>query len=257
MDERAVSEVLSYTLVFTLIISSVAVVSVAGLGGIQDARDAEQMENSERAYEVLADNMEDITLRGAPNRATEIRLERSRMYFGDPVTIELELLQSGGPNQTHTWDTRPLILEGNRDRQLVYEAGATVRTNRDTEFLIDSPPFVFRDSPTDGDRLLLSFIDIDTDAVQSKSGSTILVRATESKRTVVVDDEGTYEFVNVTITSPRYEAWRAHLSEQPGVSCSLTGATNEVECMYVGAGKNDNIDQVYFVRHQVETKLHD
>jgi len=57
-DRRAVSDVVGYVLVFSLVSLTVGVVSVAGVGALQDARDVEQANNAERAFDVLGDNVE-------------------------------------------------------------------------------------------------------------------------------------------------------------------------------------------------------
>ena len=60
MRDRAVSDVVSYILVFALIISTVGIVSVSGISGLQDSRDGERVENAQRGFDLLADDVEDI-----------------------------------------------------------------------------------------------------------------------------------------------------------------------------------------------------
>ena len=174
MSERAVSEVLSFTLVFALIVTSVAIVSVSGLGSLQDVRDAEQLENAERAFDVLADNLADLHRQGAPSRATEISLGQAQLATEDNVTMTVKVKDDGGTTiDVGTWEIRPLVYSGNQERELVYEAGAIFRTNRDSGFVVRDPPLV-----VDDDRVLLSIIGLNSPQVQSLGGSTVLVRAT-------------------------------------------------------------------------------
>ena len=58
--DRAVSDVLGYVLIFSLITSSVGVVYVAGYGSLDSLRNAERFNNAERAFDVLDSNLEEF-----------------------------------------------------------------------------------------------------------------------------------------------------------------------------------------------------
>ncbi|MEA5386913.1 hypothetical protein VB779_07480 [Haloarculaceae archaeon H-GB11] len=108
MSERAVSEVVGFALVFSMIVAMVAIVTLGGMGQLQSARDFEQANNAERAFEVLADNLADVHQRGAPSRATEIDLEHAQLFVGDPVTINVSGEDTSGaaPIQISSRSTR-------------------------------------------------------------------------------------------------------------------------------------------------------
>jgi hypothetical protein len=78
-DDRAVSEVLSFVLVFGIILASVAVLSMTGFQAMQDSQRGEQLRNGERAMEALADNVNDV-LRydGIDQRRSELTLREGR-----------------------------------------------------------------------------------------------------------------------------------------------------------------------------------
>ncbi|MFC7136780.1 hypothetical protein ACFQRB_10335 [Halobaculum litoreum] len=71
---RAQSDAIGFVLVFSLIVLTVGTVYAAGYPALQDLRSDEQLENMERAFEVLDDNVDDMAREGAPSRATEIKL---------------------------------------------------------------------------------------------------------------------------------------------------------------------------------------
>lgn len=77
MNDRGVSDTLGFVFVFAIILSTVAVVTTIGMAGLQDTRDVERVNNAERAFDILGDNMEDIADRGAPSRATEVKVEEA------------------------------------------------------------------------------------------------------------------------------------------------------------------------------------
>jgi len=55
-DGHGLSDVLGYVLVFSLVVTSVLVVTVGGLSAVENARDAERAQNAERAFDVVATN---------------------------------------------------------------------------------------------------------------------------------------------------------------------------------------------------------
>ncbi|QIO23569.1 hypothetical protein [Haloarcula sp. JP-L23] len=246
MSDRAVSEVLSFTLVFTLIVASIALISVGGLGSLQDVRDVEQLESAERAFDVLADNVADIHQRGAPSRATEISLGESQLRTGDNVTMRVELEGGGGLPQDFEWDIRPIVYEGNDDRRIVYEAGAVFRTNRDGGVVVREPPLV-----VDEKRMLVTVVGVNRPNVQSLSGSTVLVRMNHRGSNVFYRNRSAdVDSVQITMSStPRASLW-AEVYSRYGFSCTLPSQTS-VECTY----NPGNIDRVYVVYHDVRVNI--
>lgn len=247
MSDRAVSEVLSFTLVFTLIVASIALISVGGLGSLQDVRDVEQLESAERAFDVLADNVADIHQRGAPSRATEISLGESQLRTGDNVTMEVTLDGgSGGLPTTLSKRIRPVVYEGNDDRRIVYEAGAVFRTNRDGGVVVREPPLV-----VDEKRMLVTVVGVNRPNVQSLSGSTVLVRMNHRGSNVFYRNRSAdVDSVQITMSStPRASLW-AEVYSRYGFSCTLPSQTS-VECTY----NPGNIDRVYVVYHDVRVNI--
>ncbi|MFC7028486.1 hypothetical protein ACFQH8_15755 [Halomicroarcula sp. GCM10025710] len=178
--------------------TSVAIVSVSGLGSLQDARDAEQLENAERAFDVFADNLADLHRQGAPSRATEISLAQAQLATEDNVTMSVEIEDGSASTFTQSWEVRPLVYSGNQDRELVYEAGAVFRTNRDSGIVVREPPLAVND-----DRVLFSIIGLNSPQVQSLGGSTVLVRTDHRAADVVyTNTTGGITRFEVTVRSP-------------------------------------------------------
>jgi len=67
-DERGVSDVVGYVLIFSLIVATVGVVTTVGFSTLEDRQDAERVNNVERAFDVFANNMENVYRDGAPSR---------------------------------------------------------------------------------------------------------------------------------------------------------------------------------------------
>lgn len=176
--ERAVSQVVSFVLVFSLVATTVGIVSVVGFDGLTDQRDSQRVENAERAFDVLADNVEDVYQDAAPSRATEVKLSDATLQMGETTTVRADFpANASGPFET---DLRPVVfnLEG-RDSSIVYEAGAVIRVDDDDAVMIRDPPFRF-----DEGRTVLPVVQ--TSGTGAVSGSTtVLVRTEEQSNSIV------------------------------------------------------------------------
>ena len=245
MSERAVSEVVSYVLVFGLVVSAVGIVSVSGLETLQDRRDAEQMENAERAFDVLADNVADIHRRGAPSRATEINLGEAELATGANVTVQVGVDEGSGSFATVVdRPVRPVVYSGEGDRRLVYEAGAVFRTGPDGGVRVHDPPFVVHE-----ERVFLPVVGLNSPVRQTLGGSTVLVRTRErATRLAYNDTEATVERVRVRIRdSAQQSLWNDYLSAE-GFSCTPSGDT--LTCVF-DPGGTTAVDRVYVVDHDI------
>lgn len=230
--DRAVSDTVGFVLVFSLVITTVALVSVAGLSSLESARDAEQTNNAERAMEVLRDNVGDVTEGGAPSRATEISLEDASLRLGEETLIEVRDpangVGSGSFLTKTTFNVRPVVYDDG-DTQLVYVMGAVFRADpRGGTVVQPWSPVV------DPERTVVPLVDTSsaTGGSQSIQTDTVLVRASLNRRIVHVSDEaGTYNNVWINVTSSRHELWKRMLGDHPGIDCpSPDPDPDEVQC---------------------------
>ena len=242
MSDRAVSEIISYVLVFALIVASVAVVTVSGLDTLRGTQNAEQIENAERAFDVLADNVADLHRRGAPNRATEINLGEAELSTGSNTTMTVEVDDSGSYETEVERDIRPIVYSGEEDRDLVYEGGGVFRTSRDGDLQVQDPPFIL-----DGDRVLIPVVGLNSPGGQTFGGSTVLVRTRLRETTIRYNDsQGNVNGIRVTIENSSQESlWSAYF-EDNGFTCG--SVTDGIECEFDPPG---GIDRVYVVDHDI------
>lgn len=213
MPDRAVSETIGFVLVFALIVSVIAVVYSSGFVGLQDVRDVEQTNNAQRAFEVLADNMEDITNRGAPSRATEVKIEGADLYVDDPITVTVAVPGVGFEN---SYTVRPLVYDADTGEQIVYSQGAILRHRPGgSGLVVHESTLVF-----DADRSVVPVIQTRLAGTGSiGGGGTVLIRAKESKRSLAYSNISAPNTVWMNITTPRAEPWADHLDDKAGVTC--------------------------------------
>lgn len=224
-EDRAVSEVLGYVLVISLVTVLITVVMTMGIGGLESSQQSEQINNMERGFDVLSHNIEEMANREAPSRATELRIADGSIYYGDPVTINVTV--DGELIENQTIVTEPLIYDSNRGTQIVYEGGAVIRTDGDRSTMLSEPQFILNESsiviagtrtrPFGGSNLAID------------NPGTALIRG-EYLGVEIGQTYVTSETLNVTVESERIDAWEEYFEEQNLVQeMSLEGDRLEVK----------------------------
>ena len=149
-DDRGVSDVVGYILVFSLITITIGTVFAVGITGVEDRREAERVANVERAFDVLDDNLRDIQRYGDPNRATEIRLAGGTLSVDEETLIVLANTSDPAEVDNRTLDawTSKRIAYTEDDTTIAYDAGALVRGDGDGSVMLSEPRFVAADGRT-------------------------------------------------------------------------------------------------------------
>lgn len=221
-DARAASEIIGYILIFALIFTTVGIVSIAGLPTLEDARESEQLQNAERAFDVLNNNMVEVYDRGAPSRATELNADDGKIETGRAVTFNVTVRNAtGSGSDSVEADVNPIVFSGLGQTEFAYTAGAVLRDQPNNEVMVRDPPF-----RVSNDSVFITLVETSSPDVQSTGGDTVLVRAESRERSVNFADQR--DQINITVSdSPREEVWRAYFEEELGMSCT-TGA--ELDC---------------------------
>ncbi len=211
MDDRAVSEVVGYVLVLALVVSTMGVLFTTGFGTLQDAQQAEQVNNVERAFDVLDANFEDMYRDGAPSRATEMRLVDGSLGFGESTVITVEQ----GENNTSIYP-RPLVYSDGGDTEIVYEAGAVIRTDGDASVMKSEPGFLISESESTVHVLRTSA----SSGTSAHTGAgTVLVVGSQPSSGPQVTTFDSGEEINLTVETTRADAWDRYFTayENEGV----------------------------------------
>jgi hypothetical protein len=239
-DERAISEVLGYVVVFSLVITSILLVTGA-FGVIQDVRDSEQEKNAQRAFDVAAQNMAAIYERSAPSRATEIDLGDADLFYANNISITV----TGDGTQLASYRVRPVKMRVTDDTSFVYAGGAVIREQRETGVMVREPPMLLSEK-----RVHVPVVQTTAPATESVGSTTVLLRGEHTGTTVIESDtRGRYSSLTVEIASPRFETWESYFEENPALSCSTDPTVETVSCSV------QNPETVYVVHHGIELSL--
>jgi hypothetical protein len=226
MDRRGVADTLGFVFVFGLVLSTVGLTFAFGYTGLQDTRDFERLNNAERAFDVMGDNFDDIVRRGAPSRATEVKVADAQLTLADDTTVNVTVTNATGVTRNVQYDLQPVVYEAG-DGRIVYSNGAVFREDPGGAVVIRHSEFVLRQK-----RVSLPVVTTrGTGETESIGGTTtVLVRATspDGQRQsfgfdVARTDPQTELMVNVT--SPRPAVWERELGRYDDANCDVYGDT--------------------------------
>ncbi|EMA64221.1 hypothetical protein C470_01428 [Halorubrum distributum JCM 13561] len=198
--DRGVSETVGFVLVFALIATTIAVTFTVGLGGLEDAQLAERDNNVERAFDVLHDNLNDLSRDGVPSRATELRLGGGELAFND----ESEFRLNGTGFESQVIEGGSLTYRGAGDTRIVYENGAVFRMDGDNGVMIREPDLLV------GDTVVYSLYGLGGPAESVSGERTVLVVGERTEREVAADDRTAAENVTLDINSTQAVVWERY-----------------------------------------------
>jgi hypothetical protein len=230
-DDRGVSDVVGYVLVFALVTATIASVFAVGITGLEERRDAERVENVERAFDVLDDNLRDVQRHGDPSRATELRLSGGELTLSSTTNVTIEQVDASGTRVgNHTTRTVHAVTYTRGETTIGYDAGARFRTDGNTTLFRSTPRFVSLDGGTN--RTVLPLVRTrpgDGPAAVDGDGTVqIATDAGEVKRFEFPEDAIAPHAIRIRIESPRADAWERYLAETDGFTVDSAETTGDV-----------------------------
>lgn len=206
MTDRAVSEVVGFVLVFGLIVTTIRLVYASGIPVLTDARDVERVNNAERAFDVLADNAEAVTQRGAPDRATEIKLADAGLRMDEHERMEV-VVDPAGAATTYSIGYRPIVYDAGTGTKIVYANGSVIRDQPRGNLMVREPALRIA-----GDRSVIQFVETRRDGQVNVGGSrTVLVRTEHVRSSLLGSHTDGPHTVELRIVTSRTQAWTAYL----------------------------------------------
>ena len=217
-DERGVSNVVGYVLIFSLVTITIGTVFAVGITGLENRQAAERAANVERAFDVFDDNVRDVQRYGDPSRATEIRLSGGALSLADPAVVELR--NASGDIVGRSLDSRSLTYTSG-DTTIAYENGAWFRSDGTGAVMRSEPRFVAA-----GGRTTLPIgrlYPLGDETVEQEGAVQIVVDRTSRPQLVETADasadDGPFD---LWIESPYADAWRRYFERTDGFSVNTT-----------------------------------
>jgi hypothetical protein len=126
-DDRGVSDLIAFVLMFSIIISGVALVSGNAFDSLTELSDREQIENSERGMKSAAVTIDDIHRQGDTQRSFSLALGGGSIAYNES---EIEVSSPDDATFGRTYDVNAIEHRFDRspeDVTVAYEGGAVFR----------------------------------------------------------------------------------------------------------------------------------
>lgn len=257
-DTRAVSDVIAFVLVFSIIITSVGALYAVGFGSLNDLQEGEQNANAERSMTALAVAMDDVLKERAGDRAADIDLAGRTMGVDDGYELDIEV---DNGSTTSVGADEALVYGIGADTKIVYHAGAVIRVDPDGAIVTRGPRMNCRANRDHATVTVPTLDDANDEGGISSDGSVRVDIAVDNRldSTLVFPDipEGNGDVNEVRISvgtapsdvQPQYEdAWQQWF-ERDDNGWEWDSASNEGVCDLSGEGtvfvRNPEIDITY------------
>lgn len=248
MTERAVSNLLGYTLMFGIILTATVTVSVIAVDQLETVREGEQLNNAERGFFLVGQNINEIQDNRAAVRSGELDLNDGNIGIStaadSAIRVEIEDVTGSDVDYEETLPMRALVY-GLEDSTVAYESGAIFRRDNDNVVTQQGPNLVCTD-----DTAIVSIVTLQGRTSRALGSGTVAVRATENtsrlrfprNRTGVNSTEDTAT-VRIDVTEAQFaDGWRRSLQQDDGWQQVGSSSSNTFECQDV---------DTYYVRQTV------
>jgi hypothetical protein len=229
MNDRAISESLGFVFVFSIIVLSLGLVSTVGFSQIEEVRNDQQLENAERSFRIVAQNIEELQTGQSVARGGELDLNRGRIstISSADSRLRVSVKSTTGPTDDYqaTYELSGLEyqLEGTT---VSYEGGAVFRRDRGGTAVIGSPTLVCTD-----ERALVSLVTVDGPEGRQLGGGTVSVTVERQNATVTfpVNRSGPNSTagranVSIEVVNSQFKSgWNQHLESRQGWHPSGSG----------------------------------
>ncbi|WP_435345692.1 DUF7289 family protein [Haloarchaeobius sp. HRN-SO-5] len=157
LDDRSVSDVLAFVVVFSIIITSVGLVYGVGFSSLSDFQQGEQKTNAVRAFDALSTGFDNVQHDRSPASSGAIQLNGGTIQVEEQTEFEVSVEDSSGSTvwgpQTNTTGSLRYTIDGT---YVAYESGAVFRKDRGSSAMVSEPSFVCSD-----DRAVVSLVAFD------------------------------------------------------------------------------------------------
>lgn len=224
MDDRGVSDLVAFVLIFGVMIASVGAIAVVGWDVIGEVRDTEQMDSAQAAFVTFNDQLNGIADHEAPARATEMRLGEATLAITDGPQISVETWENETVNAT-VGGTLGAVQFQRDDRHVTAAGGAVFRGDEDGSVMVSEPPLHCY-----GESARVNLISLTADDVALvDSAATVQVQSRHLLTQMRVPSTWSLRETarNVTVTvedSPNQAAWERYLVESGWEATGEEGA---------------------------------
>ncbi|RQH03188.1 DUF7289 family protein [Natrarchaeobius oligotrophus] len=223
MDERGVTELIGYTVIFGIVLLSFSMLFLVGTTSVTDSRERTQVDNAEAAFEILAENVDEHAFDRAVGRATEIKVADASLYFGPEESVNVTIMPDGagsGEENVTLYDrsSEPIVYESRDGTSVVYANGALFREETDESRMVREPY-----ARIDENRTVLPQIRFSNAEGRLTIGGSETVLVRTERLSPRFEQNTTYQEydleITITTTDRRAEAWQSYYDSFEILEC--------------------------------------
>ncbi|MEM3085868.1 MAG: hypothetical protein QXO51_07470 [Halobacteria archaeon] len=143
-DDRAVSEVVGYLIIFAIVMLAMSVIYVNSLSAMLRTEEQSYLANVDQSFKVMSFNINRILAGSAPAQSMEVRLRDSTISLLQKSTLNVSWMnRTSGGNDTTGVETLATVEHYFRDRKIAYEGGGVWTKSPDGGVaMLSAPPFI-------------------------------------------------------------------------------------------------------------------
>jgi len=248
-EEKAVSEVIGYVIIVGIIFTSIGMVYMNAIPALQDSQEHERVNNVEKTFSVLQNNLNEIVERNIPSRGTEIRLTDSTVQTDDTVYVNATIYQGSEPSLNDS-DMAPLnpITNEVSDEEVIYENGAVFRGDGSRYAMVYEPRWVIEEDFS----IIHSVLTRGDDGNSITGSGTVLILGSSTDES---SELGENKKIRITIDSPRASAWENYFDRLENTESVDFNESGGVEGMNRTNMTVDPNDKVIHVRNEMGVEV--
>lgn len=240
-DNRGVSDMIAFVIMFSLIITSVGLTYTFGYSALTDYQEGEQKRNAERAFVALSENLGDIEDSQVNGRSGELRLSGGSISVEEGTDITVTGNQTGADNWSRSFDDVGSLTYEFEGTRVEYESGAVFRQDDGNRRVMLSTPEI-QCSDT---HATVSVVKLRSDGSTFTSDGTVQVKG-ELQRSYLRypmnrtgADDPSVSHVDVRIDSTKTEAWADYFEDTDWRQVSASGDSVTYRC-----GRDDGNEEM-------------
>ncbi len=220
-SDDGVSEAVGYLIITGVIVTAIAIAYVLGYPTLQNMIGNGHLQNMERGFIVLGNNVDRIMEQSTPMQSTELNIQGGTLMNVQGGMINISCYDKYGNMVTmggtgpESWDITTIIYDYPGSRAIGYECGGTMERFGASGVVLKAPKMVV------GDPFIIPIVDVFGSGVNKGGTGLVKVMVYGGESNLIGYDR--VKYVNISVSSEFYFAWAAYF-EDLGLDANVDSA---------------------------------
>jgi hypothetical protein len=213
VSDSAVSESIGYILILGIMVFSIGIIYVIGYPALQNSIDNAHLQNMERGFIILGNNIDHVVSQEAPKQNVELNLKGGTLKAKSTSIVYIWYTDTNGIVPGWNYDyiqnaenvppitTIEYVYHG--DKQIGYEFGGVWENIGSNGYVLKSPNIVV------GDPFIIPIVDAGISGGSSIGGDGV-AKVIIDQRATTVTRKDNINSINIYIESDYYQAWASY-----------------------------------------------